>query len=149
MSIEQEYKKQLLNSIPVVSAMNVDIEKVESHSIMLSAPLDTNINYEGTAFGGSLNTACVLSCYLLVHHFMKSNDIPFNSLVIQNSSINYIKPVQKDFFAKAELSEKQGDFLKKVFLKKGKGRVSVKSKVFVADQSSENLVEFEARFVVC
>ena len=40
-------------------------------------------------------TVCILSCYLLVHHVLRTNNIKFDSLVIQNSEINYITPVEE------------------------------------------------------
>jgi thioesterase domain-containing protein len=147
MNINEKYKEQLLNSIPVVAAMNVDIKAVENNSITISAPLDTNINYEGTAFGGSLNTACVLSSYLLVHHFLISNEIKFTSLVIQNSSIEYLVPVQEDFFAKSLITQKNADFLKRTISKRGKGRIEVES-VISTEGSSVEFVKFKGRFVV-
>ena len=147
MSLTNNYKKELLDSIPVVKAMDIDIEKIEPKSLTISAPLNTNINYEGTAFGGSLNTACVLSCYLLIHHILKTKGIEFNSLVIQNSTIDYKMPVQADFFAKSSISEKSEKLLLNTLEKKGIGRASVVSKI-QTNKDNEDLVEFRARFVV-
>jgi thioesterase domain-containing protein len=147
MNLNEKYKQQLLNSIPVVAAMNVDIQAVETNSITISAPLDTNINYEGTAFGGSLNTACVLSSYLLVHHFLNMNEVKFNSLVIQNSSVEYLVPVKKDFIAKSLIKQKNAEFLIRSISKRGKGRIEVDS-VITTEDNSEVLVRFKGRFVV-
>ncbi len=147
MSLTNNYKKELLDSIPVVKAMDIDIEKIEPKSLTISAPLNTNINYEGTAFGGSLNTACVLSCYLLIHHILKTKGIEFNSLVIQNSTIDYKMPVQADFFAKSSISEKSEKLLLNTLEKKGIGRASVVAKI-QTNKDNEDLVEFRARFVV-
>lgn len=147
MDLKEVYKKELLNSIPVVSAMEIDIKNVSDNSITITAPLNTNINYEGTAFGGSLNTACVLSCYLLVHHFLRKSDIKFTSLVIQNSSINYIKPVKFDFMATSKIYQKDGLFLTKLLAKKKVGRVKVRASINCPN-SNDTLVDFQARFVV-
>ena len=102
-----QYKQQLVDSIPVITALGVEIEEVGDNFILLRAPLDKNINYEGTAFGGSLNTVAILSCYLMAHHILKHNQIPFKSLVIQNSHINYLKPVTQDFFACSFIENKE------------------------------------------
>lgn len=147
MSLLDKYKDDLLNSIPVVKAMDVQILDILDQSITLGAPLNTNINYEGTVFGGSLNTACILSCYLLVHHLLKSNNVEFSSLVIQNSTINYKFPVQDDFKAQAIVSDQSAATLIKMLDKKGLGRVEVFSNIFT-QSSSEHLVDFKARFVV-
>jgi thioesterase domain-containing protein len=145
--LQQSYKEELLNSIPVISGMDVDIIKIEDQSITLTAPLNTNINYEGTACGGSLNTLCILSSYLLVHHALKSKKIPFNSLVIQDSSIKYLSPVHEDFKAKSRVETRDVDLLVKLIDKKGVGRITVKSEIKVGDSKVANVV-FQGRFVV-
>lgn len=147
MNLLDKYKAELLNSIPVVAAMDVQIKDISDQSITLGAPLNTNINYEGTVFGGSLNTACILSCYLLVHHLLKSKQIEFSSLVIQNSTIDYKIPVQADFSAKAIVTDKAEGLLLKLLDKKGMGRIEVRSCITTED-NPEELVEFKARFVV-
>ena len=146
MGLQQSYKEDLLSSIPVISGMDVDIIKIEEKSITLTAPLNTNINYEGTAFGGSLNTLCILSSYLLVHHALKSKSVPFSSLVIQDSSIKYLTPVHNDFKAKSKVESRDVDLLVKLIDKKGVGRITVKSEIRVGD-SNEAMVVFQGRFV--
>jgi thioesterase domain-containing protein len=147
MELSKNYEKELLSSIPVVGSMNISIEEVGDDFILLKAPLDTNINYEGTAFGGSLNTACILSSYLMVHHALRNNGIAFESLVIQNSSVEYLKPVRKDFFAKAFLGERNRQHLFRLLEKRGRGRVEIESSIFTDDEN-EKLVTFTGRFVV-
>lgn len=147
MELTEKYKQELLNSIPVVAAMKVEINDIGDNCLVVGAPLNTNINYEGTAFGGSLNTLCILSCYLLVHHQLKSNNIKFDSLVIQNSNIDYILPVHNDFKAKASVTESSKALLFKMVNRKGMGRVEVSSKIMI-DNSENEFVTFKARFVV-
>ncbi len=146
MEIASIYKKELLESIPVVSGMNVDIMDVDENSIWLKAPLKTNFNYEGTAFGGSLNTLGILSCYLLAHHLMRKEGVEFKSLVIQDSSIKYIRPVRSDFTAKSFVANGQDLAFLKMLRKKGLGRISLSSKIF-DDHSKLPCVEFSGRFV--
>ena len=145
-NLKDTYKVELLNSIPVVEAMNVDITDISADSIELSAPLDTNINYEGTAFGGSLNTLCILSGYLLVHHILKSQKIAFSSLVIQDSQVRYLKPVTENFHARATITSENLKSFQKMMLSKGKGRAQISS--VISTSQGSDLVSFEARFVV-
>lgn len=129
--------------------MDVDILEVTSRSIVLKAPLNTNINYEGTAFGGSLNTLCVLSAYLLVHHILVSHAVEFDSLVIQDSSINYISPVEGDFMATAEVSDFDISRFLKMLERRGKGRLELAASIAQVDDSSkEHKVKFQGRYVV-
>lgn len=146
MNNKQLYKSQLLNSIPIVQSMNVDILNIEPNSMSLIAPLDENINYEGTAFGGSINTLCVLSSYLLIHHILKSNQVAFTSLVIQDSSIQYKKPVDSNFIATANTTIEQIDkFIQTLKIKK---TARISTEAFVACKgASEIKARFKSRFV--
>lgn len=153
MDLKSKYKEQLLSFIPVVSAMEVDIIDIGMRQIKLSAPLNTNINYEGTAFGGSLNTLCILSGYLLVHHLMISNGLEIDSLVIQDSQIKYKKPVNKNFFATATVDEEEMNRFFKLLKRKNTGRIKIQSSISISSSTgvganiSSPLVDFSARFV--
>ena len=144
-----EYKQQLIDSIPVITGLGVDIVEIDSCHVRLRAPLDKNINYEGTAFGGSLNTVAILSCYLLAHHILKSNNIPFKSLVIQNSNINYYKPVTGDFIALAKIEEQRKiDKFITMIRNKNIARIELNSKIYSSHSNlEETKAEFNGRFV--
>lgn len=142
--ISEQYKRDLLESIPVVSEMNLEIKTVEDQKIVLKAPLNKNINYEGTAFGGSINTLAILSCYLLTHHTMKIHDIDFKSLVIQNSEIDYLMPVDSDFEAVAEIDEASVISFIRSLKRRKVGRLNVLSQIMVGDSIRAS---FKGRFV--
>ncbi len=142
----EQYKANLLSSIPVVKGMEVDIVEVSDYKTIVSAPLGTHVNYEGTAFGGSLNTLCIIASYLLVHHHMKIKGIAFDSLVIQNSQIEYLHPVESDFKATAQIDPKACVSFLKILRRKGVGRIGVSS--FISSSTSDKeLVKFQGRFV--
>ena len=85
----RDYERLLQQAIPVVNDMDISIEKLEDTRVVLKAPLKKNINYEGSAFGGSLNTVATLSGYLLTRYLLEVGKISFSSLVIQASQIQY------------------------------------------------------------
>jgi len=145
--ISEDYKQELLKSIPVVAAMDVSIGEIKESGLVLHAPLNTNINYEGTAFGGSLNTLGILSCYLFVHHVMKQRQLSCKSLVIQDSQISYLKPVSGDFCARSEFLNL--DSFLRMMERKGTGRAELTSKIFLSrdGMQDEELVHFQGRFV--
>lgn len=148
MQLSEIYKQELLESIPVVAGMHLRIHDIQEKSISLHAPLEKNINYEGTAFGGSINTLCILSSYLLVHHLIRSETgIAPQSLVIQNGNIEYLKPVTSDFIACSGIEDKSLNQFMKVFTRKKLGRIEVCAKVRLPD-SDEVLAVFRGRFVV-
>ena len=146
MTINDNYKKELLNSIPVVKSMNLEIVEIKANSLTLMAPLSQNINYEGTAFGGSINTLCVLSSYLLVHHILKSKNIKFSSLVIQDSTIKYQKPVNSDFLATATISEPAIEKFLQSLTKRDLARVATEA--VVTNKNGQDIkAKFKSRFV--
>ena len=142
-----KYREQLLHSIPVVSGMDLSIKDIEPQSILIQAPLNPNINYEGTAFGGSLNTCCVLASFLLVQHLLRSREIEFNSLVIQDSSIKYLEPVDADFIAKSSVSDISLKSFLKCLDKRGQGRIQIQADVFNEGNFNRQKVSFLGRFV--
>jgi thioesterase domain-containing protein len=147
MDLKAKYKEELLHSIPVVKGMDLEICDISDESMTLSAPLSTNINYEGTAFGGSLNTTCILSGYLLVHHVLKTRGVNFQSLVIQDSSVRYLSPVTSDFFSKAVVDPRKVDRLVKTFSSRGVARIAIHSEIRRTGVD-EALVQFVGRYVV-
>ncbi|MES2855168.1 MAG: YiiD C-terminal domain-containing protein, partial [Bdellovibrionota bacterium] len=91
--------KQMHEKIPLSKAMEVRIEKVSESGVILSAPLAPNINHKKTAFGGSVHSAAVLSCWALVTEVVKDFDVDY--VVIQDSEIDYVEPVDGDFTAES------------------------------------------------
>lgn len=146
MDLINEYKKELISAIPVVSGMDLNIQSVNENEVHLKAPLNTHINYEGTAFGGSLNTVAILSAYLLCHHIMRIHKLDFKSLVIQDSSIKYLKPIHSDFIAKSFMELAHKNLFIKSLDKKGIGRATVSAQIYNIN-SQEVSVEFKGRFV--
>lgn len=146
MDIKNDYKRELLESIPVVSGMNIEILDVQANKVTLCAPLDTNINYEGTAFGGSINTLGILSCYLLTHHILKMHKKSFNSLVIQNGNTDYLRPVDQVFRATASVTDDEVARFLRTFKRKARARIQVASNITCEGDESPRAV-FNGRFV--
>ena len=142
----KQYLTELTQSIPVTSNLDVDIIDLSDHGVTLGAPLGTHINYEGTAFGGSLNTICILACYLSVHHFFRSKSISFQSLVIQDSTMNYIKPVDANFITVAHIENVES--LLKAYERRSIARAQLICYVKLPNKSDAILCTFTGRFVI-
>lgn len=146
MKFDEDFKTALLASIPIVNSMGLDFD-VKNNLVEVRAPLSKHINYEGTAFGGSINTVCVLSCYIMTKVIMHELQIEDYSLVIQDSRIKYINPVQTDFKAIAEKpAEERLRSFKNQILKKKIGRLKLESHI-VSDKAGL-CAEFYGRYVV-
>ena len=79
--------------IPITRALGVRVEEYDEGRLVLTAPLGENVNHLGTAFGGSLNTLAVLSCYGLL--WLELRDTECN-IIIRDSAIHYDRPVRGD-----------------------------------------------------
>lgn len=67
MNIESKLKRYLYTNIPLSEAMKVSVETATTDSVVLSAPLEPNINHKSTVFGGSASAVAILAAWSLVH----------------------------------------------------------------------------------
>jgi thioesterase domain-containing protein len=141
--MREQIEQDLLNSIPIVAKLGVQIQDYKDETISVSAPLSENFNYQGTAFGGSLNTIALLPCYLWANKICKP--LGFKSLVIQDSSVQYLKPVTGNFIATADKPENVETFVK-ILKRRKSARITISSKIKRVD-SDEVCVRFTGRFV--
>jgi thioesterase domain-containing protein len=98
-----ELEAYLHRHIPITAAMQVGVEGVGEDEVVLSAPLEPNINHRATLFGGSASTICILACWSLVHLKLTGAGVP-HRLVIQRNTMSYDAPVTGRFSARARLA---------------------------------------------
>jgi thioesterase domain-containing protein len=60
MRLAQKIQELRHSKIPITRAMGGIVEDDDGKRLVLSAPLEANVNYLGTPFGGSLNALAVL-----------------------------------------------------------------------------------------
>ena len=87
----------LHREIPVSAEMGITIVRASPDLVRLEAPLTPNINYNGTAFGGSIYTAAALSSWLLVSATLTAEGHEAESVVIQDGAIEYVHPANDGF----------------------------------------------------
>jgi thioesterase domain-containing protein len=61
-----ELRRILAEQIPLAGQLGITAVGIEQGALILSAPLATNRNHEGTAFGGSLNAIATLAGWSVV-----------------------------------------------------------------------------------
>ena len=81
----------LHNHIPLVRHMQLRVENWNDSGLTLGAPLLPNINHEGTAFGGSLESLAMLACWGLVWLLLENE--PTLHIVVAESSMRFLRPV--------------------------------------------------------
>ena len=98
----KKFQARLHHEIPISAQMQIEVIEVSEDRAQVKAPLAPNINHKKTAFGGSLNSLAVASCWSLITGFVELQGLEADYIVIQNSEISYLKPIDSDFSATAE-----------------------------------------------
>jgi thioesterase domain-containing protein len=95
--------------------------------VVLTAPLEPNLNHHGTVFGGSSATLALLAAWSLLHVRMQAAGVDC-TLVVNRSATDYTAPMTGEFIATASspAADDWTHFLH-VFRTKGKARISVVS----------------------
>lgn len=91
----------LLEQIPLARAMELRVDAVSPDSLVLSAPLEPNINHQGTVFGGSASAAAILSAWLLGTARVRAEGLQGRA-VIQRNTMRYDRPINGRFTATAQ-----------------------------------------------
>ena len=112
--------KFLHEEIPLTNVMGMAVASWDGHAVTLTAPLEPNLNHADTAFGGSIASLGIMAGYCLAYLLLAERRIS-NRLLIQQSSIDYLRPIDADMTATACLPEEAvlGEFLE---LLRGKRR---------------------------
>jgi len=111
--------------IPLSAAMQSSLDVLESDRVVISAPLEPNINHRETVFGGSASTLATLAAWTLVHSRLKREGLTAR-VVIQQHCMSYDKPITDRFVAISELpDQKQWDRFMLMLQRKGRGRIHI------------------------
>lgn len=115
---------------PIARAMNLRVKDASISHVTLQAPLAENKNHESTAFGGSVYSLAVLSCWALVSQSLQEWGFDVDYVVVQDGHIDYTVPVAGDFEATSSwASEREAQKFRTMLSKKGLARASLTSTV--------------------
>jgi len=130
--------------MPVTQRLGIRLAGVRSGGVRLRAPFAANTNHAGTAFAGSLNAVATLSGWATVWLLLREHDIR-GQVVIQDSSVRYLRPVTGDFEAvSTPPSHEAITHLLHSVTRRGKGRIELA--ISVHDHQGE-AVQFRGRYV--
>lgn len=139
----RDIKAKIEQYIPIAKNMQFQVKEVSEQGVGLLLPLEPNKNHMGSAFGGSLHMAAVLSCWALLEELLSARYTDYN-IVIQSSQMKYLKPVLADFTATSQLElELREDFFRKLNKKK-KARIYIPSEI---QCDGEVCAQFKGGFV--
>jgi thioesterase domain-containing protein len=130
--------------MPVTQRLGVRLVGVRQGAVHLKAPFAANTNHAGTAFAGSLNAVATLSGWSTVWLLLREREIEAQ-VVIQDSSVRYLRPVTGDFEAVCTPPSHEAiAHLVEALTRRGKGRIELTASV--RDGQGE-AVHFRGRYV--
>jgi thioesterase domain-containing protein len=132
----------LMREIPISQATGFRVREVTKQRTSIWFPLAPNRNHFGSAFGGSLQTAMVLSSYALFHRLMDGLELSAQ-IVLSHAEVEFTRPVSGDFIALCE-SPDSGSMAKflTTLSRRGKARLKLKSHVIQVGAESEAPLAF-------
>jgi thioesterase domain-containing protein len=139
-----ELEHYLHTQIPLSEAMAVRVVSLDDRSVALSAPLAPNTNHHATVFGGSAAALAMLAAWSLLHTRLRAAGVA-SRLVIQRSSIEYLRPMAGEFVARATLGEApQWVRFEAALRRRRPARIGVQA---VVEHAGEIAVRFTGDFV--
>jgi len=147
MTPNPKLQKIIQQEIPITTSMGIKYEDFKDSSCLISVPLAPNHNHKGTAFGGSLYSACAAACYGLLYHLQVKENLTNYDLLLASGEIAYSKPVQSDFKVLATLEENDWQHFQTKLKKQSFGKIKIKAKVFTT-KDQETLCNFTGQFVL-
>lgn len=136
----------LLLNVPLARAARISVESYDGQSLILSAPLDENINDKGTAFGGSLYNLCVSAAWGMSS--LKAKELGCHGeLVVAKAEIEYLRPLRETLKAHAEApSEDVLQHFQESYMRHGKGKFEVN--VLIKDSQNQDCAKFVGKYAL-
>jgi thioesterase domain-containing protein len=91
-SLCKELETTWHREIPLAAAMGIGVADYDGRTLTVRAPLPPNRNVHGTAFAGSLFSACVLTGWGAVWLALRERGLT-GGIVVADSTINYRKAI--------------------------------------------------------
>ncbi len=140
-----ELEQVLHTEIPLTQAMGLAVESCSTDKVILTAPLEKNINHKCTAFGGSLYSVAVLSGWCLIYTNLRAHSLS-GHIVIQHSEMDYKIPVDSTLRGICHLAE---DNAMQRFLTIYRKRKRARIKLDVILQHEQQIAaQFSGQYVV-
>ncbi len=146
------FQKRIHDEIPLSRALGIEVHSWDGHSLLISAPLEPNINHQGTGFGGSVYSAAVTAAWGLTELALGDLGLRGN-VVVQSGNIDYLEPVTSDFYVICRLpGDEIPERFRRSLARHGKGRLDLTAEVFCGQPTTSPVLDpvavFQGRFVV-
>ena len=140
----RELQETFYSEIPITKHLGLTVVGYDGEQLALSAPLEANINHKDTAFAGSLNALVTLAGWGLLWLLLKEEELAAK-IVIQDSTINYLLPVTKNFVAVCRKPDPvQLARFASMLRRKGRARLELEAEI---REEKQLAVTFKGRYV--
>jgi len=135
--------------LPIAQALGIEVDSFSQQQLVLNAPLQPNINDKQSAFGGSIYSVCVMTCWGMVYLHALNNKIDAPNIAVGKAEIKYRAPVLSDFQAKCTVPDIEvfDDFISE-YWQQGKAKITLRSFIASPDDPDQKIVELEANFTL-
>ncbi len=132
--------------VPLVAAAGIEVDHYDAQSLVLSAPLDKNINDKGTAFGGSLYNLCVVTGWGLT--WLLSQELQLaGEIVVAKGEIEYLRPLRGRLIATVARPEQDAlCHFKAGYARRGKA--VLQQTVTIPDETGTPCVRFQGKYAL-
>lgn len=132
--------------VPLAAAAEIKVDSYDGSCLILSAPLEKNINDKGTAFGGSLYNVCVAAAWGMTS--LKCQELGLEGeLVVAKAEIEYLAPLRSRLEARVQSpNQTQLDHFVQSFKKRG--RASLVQEALVLDEKNQPCVKFVGKYAL-
>jgi|TARA_B110000977_G_C10943325_1_gene441708 thioesterase domain-containing protein len=135
----------VINTLQLAVAMDIAIESYDRSSLVLSAPLEKNINDKNTAFGGSLYVLNVMTCWGMVYMKCREGGIEMPNIVVSHAEIDYLAPVpDKEIIASCTINDEFDGFIE-YYQANGRSRVKLQSSIV---SEAKTAVLFKGKYAI-
>lgn len=129
--------------IPLAAAMDIGVAGYDGQTLIVRAPLASNRNLHGTAFAGSLFSACVLTGWGVVWLALRERGLS-GAIVVSDSNIHYRKAVAGELVCRCTAD---ADALRTGLEQLASGRAAF-DLVCAIDAADKRAVTFTGKYVV-
>ena len=98
MSHQQELNGYLTRHVPLFRAMQARGEYADANRLALTAPLEPNLNDQGTAFGGAMAAIAALTGWAITTITLRDHG-ETAEIVIIDSTLKFLRPVRETIVA--------------------------------------------------
>ena len=153
-NISKKLKQFFIDHLPITQFMGLEVESYDGETLILTAPLEPNINDKQTAFGGSLYNTAVMACWGMIYLKTQERNIQCNQVVTEGS-MKYIAPVYGRIRAICHApSEKELSAFFDHFERKGRARIGLEAAIYndicvmEIDPETKPSVKFSGQYAI-